>query len=199
MADGRAPAFCAMVLSNVPGALGLDVARGRKVPVAVVDHRETASREEHDSKVIACLREAGVEVVCLAGYMRLLSPLFVRSYRGKILNIHPALLPSFPGLHVQRKALEHGVRWTGCTVHVVDEEVDHGPILLQAAVPILPGDTEESLSERILRCEHRTYAAALGLFCQGRFRLEGARTHLDMDRDEYRSLLKDLEGPGGEE
>jgi phosphoribosylglycinamide formyltransferase-1 len=192
MEAGRIPARCALVLSNVAGAHGLEAAASRGVPTAVVDHRESASREEHDAKVERLLGVNGVEVVCLAGYMRLLSPSFVQAFRGRILNIHPALLPAFPGLHVQRKALDHGARFSGCTVHIVDEEVDHGPILLQAVVPILPGDSEESLCARILRTEHRTYAAALRLYCEGRFRMEGNRAALVMDPLEYRELLKEL-------
>lgn len=196
MGRGAVPARCVLVLSNVAGAEGLRAAEARGIPTAVVNHRDSSSREEHDSKVIARLGEAGVEVVCLAGYMRLLSPLFVRTFPGRILNIHPALLPAFPGLHVQKKALEHGVRFAGCTVHIVDEEVDHGPILLQAVVPILPGDTEETLSARILRSEHRTYPTALRLLCEGKFRLEGGAAHLDLPPDEYRALLHELMDPG---
>jgi phosphoribosylglycinamide formyltransferase-1 len=192
MDRGEVPARCVLALSNVPGAEGLRAAEARGVPTAVVDHRGSSSREEHDAKVIEKLLGAGAEVVCLAGYMRLLSPLFVRAFPGRILNIHPALLPSFPGLHVQRKALQHGARFSGCTVHIVDEEVDHGPILLQAVVPILPGDTEETLSARILRSEHRLYPAALRLLCEGKFRLDGGVAQLGLDPVEYRALLQGL-------
>ena len=199
MDRGEVPARCCLVLSNVASAPGLRAAEERGVPTASVDHRESSSREEHDSKVIAKLREAGAGAVCLAGYMRLLSPLFVRAFPGRILNIHPALLPAFPGLHVQRRALEHGVRFSGCTVHIVDEEVDHGPILLQAVVPILPGDTEETLSARILRSEHRLYPAALRLLIEGKIQpVSGGGVRLDLGEEEYRSLLKDLEDRGDE-
>ncbi|MGC8723964.1 MAG: phosphoribosylglycinamide formyltransferase [Acidobacteriota bacterium] len=192
MERGEVPARCALVLSNAPEAPGLASAAERGVPTAVVDHKLSATREEHDAKVIASLREAGAEIVCLAGYMRLLSPLFVRAFPNRILNIHPALLPAFPGLHVQRKAIEHGARFSGCTVHVVDEECDHGPIVLQAVVPVLPGDTEESLSTRILRYEHRTYPAALRLMCEEKVVIEGRRTRLLLSSEEYIQLLSAL-------
>ena len=129
--------------------------------------------EEHERQVIECLRKHRVDLVCLAGYMRLLSPLFVRAFPGRILNIHPSLLPAFPGLHAQEQALDHGVKTAGCTVHFVDEECDHGPIILQAPVPILEGDTEESLSARILEQEHRIYPEAVSLFFQGRLTIDG--------------------------
>jgi phosphoribosylglycinamide formyltransferase-1 len=157
-----------------------------------VNHRESATREEHDGKVIARLNEAGVEIVCLAGYMRLLSPLFIRAFPNRILNIHPALLPAFPGLHVQKKALEHGVRFSGCTVHIVDEECDHGPIVLQAVVPVLPGDNEEGLGARILRYEHRLYPAALKLVCEGRVTVQGRVAKLDLEPAAYRELVAGL-------
>jgi phosphoribosylglycinamide formyltransferase 1 len=121
------------------------------------------------------LRAAQVEVICLAGYMRLLSPWFTAEFRNRVLNIHPSLLPAFPGLHAQRQALEHGVKFTGCTVHLVDEHLDHGPIVKQAVVPVLPDDTEESLSARILVEEHRIYAEAVALVLSGKLRLEGRR------------------------
>jgi phosphoribosylglycinamide formyltransferase-1 len=124
--------------------------------------------------------------------MRLLSPLFIRAFRNRILNIHPALLPAFPGLHVQQKALEAGVRYSGCTVHIVDEEMDHGAIVLQAVVPIMPGDDEESLSRRILSFEHRLYPAALRLLCEGKVRVNGPRADLALPAEEYRSLLQHL-------
>jgi phosphoribosylglycinamide formyltransferase 1 len=198
MGAGRIPARCAMVISNEPQAPGLLSARTRGIPTMVLDHRESPSREAHDRRMVEALEGAGVQVVCLAGYMRLLSPLFVQAFRGRILNIHPALLPSFPGLHVQRKALAHGVRFSGCTVHVVDEEMDHGPILLQAVVPILPGDTEESLSARILRYEHHTYSEALRLLCEGKFRIEGAKAELALEPEEYRTVIRDLVDLGAE-
>jgi phosphoribosylglycinamide formyltransferase-1 len=171
----------ALVVSNKAKAPGLDKARSFGVPTAVVPNREFKGRprEEHDRAVAAKLDEAGVEVVVLAGYMRVLSPWFVERYAGRMLNIHPALLPSFPGLHGQAQALEHGARIAGCTVHFVDAEVDHGPIVAQAAVPVLPGDTEEALSARILEQEHRIYPFAVGLLCEDRLRLEGRRVIVD--------------------
>ena len=132
-------------------------------------------REDHDRQVVAALQEKGVELVCLAGYMRLLSPLFVRAFLGKILNVHPSLLPAFPGLEAQRQALEHGVKVSGCTVHFVDENLDAGPIVLQAAVTIRDDDTAETLSERILREEHRIYSEAVKIVLSGNFRIEGRR------------------------
>jgi phosphoribosylglycinamide formyltransferase-1 len=198
MQRGEVPARCELVISNVAGAPGLEAARSRGVATLVVPHGESASREEHDAKVVAALRAAGVQFVCLAGYMRLLSPHFVGAYRNRLLNIHPALLPAFPGLHVQRKAIEHGVRFSGCTVHLVDEECDHGPILLQAVVPVLPGDTEETLSARILRYEHRLYPAALKLLVEEKVAVEGRSARLLLTRDEYLELIATLMDQGRE-
>ena len=192
MDRGGVAARCTLVLSNRPDAPGLLAAQERGVPTAVVDHRISANREEHDSKMVSALREAGVEVVCLAGYMRLLSPVFIRAFQDRILNIHPALLPAFPGLHVQQRALEAGARFSGCTVHIVDEETDHGAIVLQAVVPILPGDDEETLSRRILRFEHRLYPSALKLVCEEKVRVNGASAVLDLSEGEYRRLLHEL-------
>jgi phosphoribosylglycinamide formyltransferase-1 len=186
------PARCTLVISNRVQAQGLDVARQRGIPTEVVDHTTSTTREEHDAKVVSALQGAGVEVVCLAGYMRLLSPFFIRAYRDRILNIHPALLPAFPGLHAQLKALDAGTRFSGCTVHFVDEEVDHGAIVLQAVVPVLPTDDEEALSRRILRFEHRLYPAALKLVCEGRVRPEGGVARLDLTQAEYGRLLGPL-------
>jgi phosphoribosylglycinamide formyltransferase-1 len=178
MRAGTLRATPALVLSNVPEAAGIAAARERGVPVAVVDHREVRSRGEHEERVIELLRGHGVDLVCLAGYMRLLSPRMVEAFRGRILNVHPSLLPAFPGLHAPRQALEHGVKVSGCTVHLVDEECDHGPIVLQAAVPVLDSDTEETLAARILVEEHRIYAQAAGLLLAGRLRIDGRRARL---------------------
>lgn len=149
------------VLSDVPDAAGLERARARGLPAAAVDRKAYAGRREHEAEVLRRLAEARPDLVCLAGYMRLLSPEFVGRWRGRILNIHPALLPKFPGLHVQRRALEAGEKESGCTVHFVDEGTDTGPVILQRRVPVLPGDTEESLSARILAEEHRAYPEAI--------------------------------------
>ncbi len=178
MRDGRVDGEPAVVISNVAEAKGLALARERGVATAVVSHREVKPREAHERKVLEILREHRVEIVCLAGYMRLLSPTLIGAFRHRILNIHPALLPAFPGLDAQRQALEHGVKVTGCTVHLVDEECDHGPIVLQAVVPVLEDDDVETLSARILEQEHRIYPAALALLCQGRVSIEGRRARI---------------------
>lgn len=161
--DGKLDARVGVVISNVVGAPGLDRARAAGVPVEVLSHRDFRSREEYDAALVDRLRAHGVDLVCLAGFMRLLSPVFVRAFPGRILNVHPSLLPSFPGLHAQRQALEHGVKVTGATVHLVDEELDHGPILVQRAVPVLECDDEESLSARIREQEHQIYPEAIAL------------------------------------
>jgi phosphoribosylglycinamide formyltransferase-1 len=149
------------VISDVPEAAGLERARRRGLPAHAVDRRQFAHRREHESGILRILEEARPDLICLAGYMRVLSAEFVARYRGRILNIHPALLPKFPGLHAQRHALEAGEKVSGCTVHFVDEGTDTGPVILQKTVPVLAGDTEDSLSERILVEEHRAYAEAI--------------------------------------
>jgi phosphoribosylglycinamide formyltransferase 1 len=161
MLEGRCPGQIALVLSNEPAAPGLERARGRGLAARAIPHRGAGGREAHDRLLLAALAEAEVDWVCLAGYMRLLSPLFVRSYPQRILNIHPSLLPAFPGLDAQRQALDHGARVTGCTVHLVDEGLDTGPIVEQRAVPVLDHDDEVSLGARILEQEHQAYPAAL--------------------------------------
>jgi phosphoribosylglycinamide formyltransferase-1 len=161
--DGRLKARVGVVLSNVAGAPGLERARAAGVPAQVLSHKDFPSRERYDEALVERLRAHEVDLVCLAGFMRLLSPVFVRAFPGRILNVHPSLLPSFPGLHAQRQALEHGVKVTGATVHLVDEELDHGPILMQSAVPVLEGDDEDSLSARILEQEHKIYPEAIAL------------------------------------
>ena len=163
-----------VVVSNVDKAPGLEHARRAGIPTVVCDHRGK-SREDFDAGLVAVLREHGVELVCLAGFMRLLSPLFVRAFPGRVLNVHPALLPSFPGLDAQRQAFEHGVKVSGATVHIVDEALDAGPIVAQEAVPVLTGDTADSLAERILEVEHRLYPRAVRLILEGRYRVEGRR------------------------
>jgi phosphoribosylglycinamide formyltransferase-1 len=161
IARGAIPAEIALVLSNRRDAAGLSRAAELGLPTACLPHREAPSREAHDEGVVKALEAAGADWVCLAGYMRLLSPVFVRAFPRRILNVHPSLLPAFPGLDAQRQALEYGVRVTGCTVHLVDEELDHGPIVDQRAVPVKVGDTEEVLADRILVQEHRAYPKAL--------------------------------------
>jgi phosphoribosylglycinamide formyltransferase-1 len=175
VAAGNIPgAKVAIVISNMTDAAGLGKAREHGIEAVAIDHRGK-TREEHDRAVAAELRAREVDLVCLAGYMRLLSPWFTREFEGRVLNIHPSLLPAFPGLNAQRQAIEYGVKYSGCTVHLVDEELDHGPIVRQAAVPVLPEDTEETLSARILAEEHRVYAEAVALILSGRFRIVGRR------------------------
>lgn len=160
------------VISNVPDAPGLARAQARGIDAIALDHRGL-TREAHDKRMHAELVERDVQLVCLAGYMRLLSPFFIRSYPNRILNIHPSLLPAFPGLAAQRQALDYGVKVAGCTVHVVDEELDHGPIVLQRTVDVRDDDTEASLSERILVEEHAAYPEAVRLFASGLVRVVG--------------------------
>ena len=173
--EGRVPGEVAVVVSNRVSAAGLEWAADQGIPTRVVSHREYGSREEHDAAVVTELGRYGVEWVCLAGYMRLLSPRFIEAYPQRILNIHPSLLPAFPGLDAQRQALEYGVKVSGCTVHLVDAELDHGPIVVQRCVPVLEDDTVESLSARILKQEHRAYPEALRALLRGGWVLEGRR------------------------
>jgi len=175
IAAGDLEARVALVISNEPAAPGLRVARGRGVPTLVVDHRLRPDREAHDRAMAEALEAKGVRLVCLAGYMRLLSPWFVERFGGRILNVHPSLLPAFPGLDPQRQAIETGVKISGCTVHFTDERVDSGPIVLQEAVPVLDDDTPESLAARILEKEHLVYSRAIALFFSGRLRIAGRR------------------------
>ncbi|MBI1765506.1 MAG: phosphoribosylglycinamide formyltransferase [Acidobacteria bacterium] len=172
---GRIPdAEIALVISNVADAGGLAKAAELGIPTCVLDHRGK-TREEHDRALAEHLHAAQVDVVCLAGYMRLLSPWFIGEFQHRVLNIHPSLLPAFPGLHAQRQALDYGVKFSGCTVHLVDEHLDHGPIIKQAVVPVLPDDTEDSLSARILMEEHRVYAEAVALLLKAGERIDGRR------------------------
>lgn len=170
---GGLSAEARVVVCNRPGARAIERARADGAPVEVVDHRAFPSREAFDARLVEVLRARGVELVCLAGFDRLITPGFVDAFRDRILNVHPALLPSFKGLHGQRQALEYGAKLAGCTVHFVDEKTDHGPIVIQAVVPVLDDDDEESLSRRILEQEHRIYPEAIRLFAEGRLRIEG--------------------------
>jgi phosphoribosylglycinamide formyltransferase 1 len=173
--EGRLDAEAEVVISNVETAAGLVKARERGVETLVISHKNRP-REEHDREIVAELERRNILLVCLAGYMRLLSPFFVRAFENRILNIHPSLLPAFPGMDAQRQALEHGVKITGCTVHIVDEHLDHGPIVLQQAVGVLDQDTVETLSARILEHEHRIYPEAAARVLSKNFRVEGRRT-----------------------
>lgn len=171
---GKIPAKIALVISNREQAPGLARARAMGLPTRFIPSKGK-DRESYDREVVAALNEAQVDLVCLAGFMRLLSPYFVQSFRGRILNIHPALLPAFPGLDAQQQAIDAGVKFTGCTVHMVDEGMDTGPIVRQAVVPVLDDDTAETLSARILKEEHRIYSEAICLMLERNVRVEGRR------------------------
>ena len=177
VASGQLDAEIAVVISNRPEAPGLEAARERGLN-AVCLPSKGLDREVYDRMLAAELHKHGVELVCLAGFMRLLSAGFIREFPNRILNIHPSLLPAFPGLDAQHQALAHGVKITGCTVHFVDEDLDAGPIVIQAAVPVLDDDTEETLSARILKQEHRIYSEAIGIVIAGKYRVEGRRVLL---------------------
>jgi phosphoribosylglycinamide formyltransferase 1 len=162
------PAEIALVLSNRPDAAGLTIARTAGIRTEVLDHRTFGrDRSAHEAAIDSAIRSANIEIVCLAGYLRLLTPFLVDAWQGRMLNIHPSLLPSFPGLNTHARALAAGVKLHGCTVHLVTQEMDAGPILAQAAVPVLPGDTEDVLAERVLRQEHTIYPAALAAYAAG--------------------------------
>jgi len=173
-ADPNFPAGIVLVLSNVEGVYGLERARQAGIATAVISHKGL-SREAFDAKIDAALEAAGVQFVCLAGFMRILSDGFARKWQGRILNIHPSLLPSFKGVHVHEQALAAGVKFSGCTVHFVVPELDSGPIVEQAVVPVLPGDTPDSLAARVLEQEHKIYPHALRLVAEGKVKLEGGR------------------------
>jgi phosphoribosylglycinamide formyltransferase-1 len=172
---GDLDARVALVICNRPEAAGAEAARVRGIETLILDQRESSSREAHDRRMAEALEARGVQLVCLAGYMRLLSPWFIDRFRNRILNIHPSLLPAFPGVTAQRDALEHGARVTGCTVHFVDVAIDTGPIILQEVVPVCDDDTAESLAARILAQEHRIYSRAIALFFTGRLQVKGRR------------------------
>jgi phosphoribosylglycinamide formyltransferase-1 len=182
VAAGRIPnAEIGLVVSNREGAQGIDKARARGIETCVIPSKGL-EREAYDKLVVAALKEKKVDLVCLAGYMRLLSAYFVAAFPGRIVNIHPSLLPAFPGLESQRQALEHGAKFSGCTVHFVDENLDAGPIILQAVVPIQDDDTESALSDRVLREEHRIYSEAVRIVLEGRYRIEGRRVLIDPEK-----------------
>jgi phosphoribosylglycinamide formyltransferase-1 len=175
---GKINAEISLVFSNVEDAPGLKIAQERSLKTLYVNPKLYSSREDYDKEVIKEVRKRDVDLICLAGYMKILSSLFCREFRSCIMNIHPALLPSFPGLHVQKKALDWGVRYSGATVHFVSEDVDMGPIILQTVVPVLQDDTEDSLSERILKEEHKIYPEAVKLFFEGRLEVRGRRVFI---------------------
>ncbi len=186
----RVDAEVSLVVSNVPAAGALDRARRAGVAAEVIPSKGVADRDAHDLRLIEALRARRVDLVCLAGYMRIVTPAFLRAFgptpetRGcpRVLNIHPGLLPSFPGLHAQRQCIDYGARFAGCTVHFVDEGTDTGPVIVQAIVPVLSGDTEDALAKRILDQEHRIYPQAIQWFAEGRLSVEGRRVTVDGTR-----------------
>ncbi len=189
-ADPDFPAEPALVLSNRADAAGLEFAAGRGIETAVVDHKPFGKdREAFEHALDARLRESGVELVCLAGFMRLLTPWFVEQWRNRLINIHPSLLPSFKGLHTHERALEAGVRLHGCTVHFVRAEMDAGPIIGQAVVPVLPGDNPDALANRVLTMEHRLYPLALALVAAGKVRVEDELVLFDPPETAQEALL----------
>jgi len=175
---GKLKAQVAVVISNVPGVMALERAKKHGIKAVVVNDREFSDKSSYEKEIIKVLESNSVDLVCLAGYMKLISPEFVRHFKGRMMNIHPALLPAFPGLHVQKKALEHGVKYSGATVHFVDEGCDTGPIIIQAVVPVFDNDTEETLSARILEQEHKIYPEAIRLYAEGKLKIEGRRVKI---------------------
>jgi phosphoribosylglycinamide formyltransferase-1 len=188
---GKLDAKIAVVLSNKADAQGLARARQHGISTEILNHKNFSSRETYDEAVVSLLRGRGVELVVLAGFMRLLSPVFIKAFSNRIMNIHPALLPSFPGLNVQQKAVEHGVRFSGCTVHFVNEECDEGPIIIQAVVPVFVDDTGAALAARILEQEHRIYPRAIQLYAEGRLKVVGRKVLVDRpSKDDAQALIQ---------
>jgi len=177
--EGKINAEIGVVISNKEDARGLLRAKEFGLETLFLNPKEFSSREEYDLKLAEEIEKRDIDLICLAGWMRILTPPFVQRFRNRIMNIHPSLLPSFPGLEAQKQALEYGVRYSGCTVHFVNEEVDAGPIILQAVVPVFQNDTVETLSERILKEEHRIYPTAIRLFVEGKIRIEGRRVIIE--------------------
>ena len=175
---GDLPVNIAAVISNRPDAKGLETAAAAGIATRCLDHKAYAGRDAFDAALAACIDEFAPDLVVLAGFMRILTPDFVRHYEGRLLNIHPSLLPSFPGLHTHQRALDEGVRIHGCTVHFVTAELDHGPVVIQAAVPVLDGDDEASLAARVLRQEHQVYPQAVRWFAEGRLSLADGRVRV---------------------
>lgn len=174
--NGSLSAELAVVISDQADAYALERAKKHNIPAVHASSKGyKGKRDEYDALLIKELQQKNVDLVCLAGFMRIISPTLIKAFPNRIMNIHPALLPAFPGLHVQKKALEHGVKFSGCTVHFVDEGMDTGPIIIQAVVPVLDNDTEETLSERILKQEHKIYSHAIQLFAEGKLKVNGRR------------------------
>lgn len=197
IADGRLDARMQLVLSNNPSATVLAVAEKHGIPAWARSHKEYADRESYDRAMLEQILASGADTVVLAGYMRLLSPFFVREFSGRILNIHPAVLPSFPGIHSGRQAIEYGVRFTGATVHFVDEEMDNGPVIIQGIVPVRARDTEESLMPRIHALEHRIYPQALQWLAEGRLVMDGRRVRRLPGQNPQVELASAGDGPLG--
>jgi phosphoribosylglycinamide formyltransferase-1 len=170
---GSLSAEIAAVISDQADAYALDRARKHKIPAVHIDAKRYETRAAYDAALVEELRKRQTDLVCLAGFMRIITPMVIKAFPNRIMNIHPSLLPAFPGLQVQKKALNHGVKFSGCTVHFVDEGMDTGPIIIQAVVPVLDNDTEDSLSERILKQEHKIYSRAIRLYAEGRLNIEG--------------------------
>ncbi len=182
------PAEITAVISNNPEAAGLDFAKSHDIPTKVINHRDYENREEFDAAISEYLESKQIDLICLAGFMRLLTPEFVNRWRDRIINIHPSLLPAFKGLHVHERAIESGARFTGCTVHVVRPEMDDGPIIAQAAVPILQDDTPESLANRILEQEHKIYPLALKLMGERKVKIHGSIARIENSEEPTSSL-----------
>ncbi len=176
--EGKIEGRISIVISDNRNAFALKRAKQNNIEIEYINFKSFKNREDYDKKIIECLKEKDVDLVVLAGYVRILSPHFIKMYKNRIMNIHPALLPSFPGLHAHRQAVEYGVKISGCTVHFVDEGVDSGPIILQKAVEVSDDDTEESLAKKILKEEHQIYPRAIQLFCQGRLIIKGRKVFI---------------------
>ena len=170
-----------MVLSNKPNVAGLELAQEHGIPIRVIDHKDFEGREDHETAITEALKDVGAELVCLAGYMRILGEGFVNAWRGRLINVHPSLLPSFRGIETHERALERGIRIHGCSVHFVTAELDAGPIIAQAAVPVVPGDTAETLADRVLEAEHELYPHALSLIASKKVRWSGDSAVADSD------------------
>ena len=176
--DGKIPATCAALITDNPKAFAIERAKKANIPVNVIDFASFPSREMYEKALLSAMQQVNADLFVLAGYMRIVGADIVRSFPGKIMNIHPALLPAFPGLHAQRQAVHHGVKVSGCTVHFVDESLDGGPIILQRCVNVLENDDEDSLADRILHHEHECYPEAIKLFCEGRLEIIGRKVRI---------------------
>ncbi len=177
--EGKINAEISVVISNVPGVYALERAKKYNIKTEVINHRDFKSREDFDRKLVELLKKYDVELVVMAGFLRVITRVFLDAFPMRVMNIHPALLPAFPGLHVQKKALDYGVKFAGCTVHFADEGVDTGPIIIQGIVPVLDDDTDETLSQRILKVEHKIYPKAIQLYAEGRIKISERKVYID--------------------